>query len=182
MGLLDFLLGGRKALKKVSTRQKGVQKKRKTARKPRSVSMKMIEDPIMTVSRQLTLIQNSLNRTNELLSSGFQGLRDDHHRILESQLSATDFENFKVWLEDQITILDGVKQKIGRKIAILEIDKRILDLLEGKGHQRSAEIAQCLSITRQYAATRLNALQEVGFVKSVKKGRKIFYNIKKRPT
>lgn len=172
---IKALLGFGKKKKKSTTRQKRVKKPRTI--KPRAVTVEQIEDPLITVTRQLTQIQQGIAETNNLLHGGFQGLREDHHKILEDQASKQDIEEYKRMLDFKKEELERVKIRIEKKIALLDIDKSILDLISEEKLQ-SVVVAEKLDIARQYAATRLGILHDLGYVKKMKKGRKVFYRAK----
>ena len=87
---LRSLLGLKK--KKVSTKKKVTRKKNV---REKAVVVDGIEDPIFTVSRQLTLLQENLTQIDAVMRSGFKGLREDHHKILDEQASKLDLEEFK---------------------------------------------------------------------------------------
>jgi len=166
MGLFDFFRQKSEPVKKVSTRQKAIPKKRKRQRK---VLQTGIEDPMLSVSRQLTQMQEEIVRVNTLLSSGFQGLREDHHRIVD------DLAN----LENRKQALQSAKERIEDELELLDVDSKILDLLKS-GKKRSVELSGEMGIARQYASQRLNALQASGFVKKVSQGRKVYYKLVKK--
>lgn len=146
MKLFGFLKKKQKIKKKRST-SKATKKTQKS-----TTQVKVVEDPLITVSRQLTLIQETLNQINVNMSSGFESLREDHHRIVEEQISKKD--------------------------VLLDVDKEILDLL-GEGELQSVSVAEKIGLTRQYASKRLTTLKKLGYLTSIKKGRKIYYKLKK---
>lgn len=170
-------------LKKKKSKKKGKKKKKTSTKQSKtgknksmqsSKQEKKVEEPIMTVSRQLTNLQRDLQDLNELMRSGFQGLRADHHRILEEQVDKNDLENFKEWTEKRKLTLQQIKGRVEDELEMLEIDRKILDLIEKNKH-RAVEIADELKISRQYASERLNSLIEQKLVKKVKQGRNIYY-------
>ncbi|MFO7872142.1 MAG: winged helix-turn-helix domain-containing protein [Candidatus Undinarchaeales archaeon] len=160
-----------KKKKKTSTKSK---KKSKSKSKKESKQKKQVEDPVMTVSRQLTNIRRDLQDMDSVVRNGFQGLRADHHRILEEQFDKEDLEEFKKWTEKRKLTLKQIKGKVEDELEMIEIDRKVLDLIE-KEKKRSAEIAEELEISRQYASERLNELIDQKLVKRVKKGRKVYY-------
>ena len=94
MGLLDTL-GFRKKKKKPSARHKTTQK---TATKQRKTQKKVpdeTEAPVITMTRQLTHLQRDLGEIEGLMRSGFQGLHEDHHKILEELFTKKNMEAFK---------------------------------------------------------------------------------------
>jgi len=131
------------------------------------------EEPLITVSRQLTLIREDISEVNTLLHSGFNGLREDHHRILEEQVSV---DGLKVSLSEKKQELEGVKEKIEEEIELLGIDSQILERLEEPA--QSANLAEELGVTRQYVSSRLGALVRAGFVEKYREGRKVYYALK----
>lgn len=170
MSLLD-LLKPKKKRKKTSTRQKAKQKtKKKQAQKQEVV----VEDPLMTISRQLTDIRRDLQEINVVLHSGFSGLREDHHKILDLQLTKEDLESFKKDLENRKLTLEAVKNKIESELGMLEIDQKIIETIEEKP-SRAIEIAKKLKLSRQYISERLSLLVSHKVVKQYKKGRRIYY-------
>lgn len=200
MGLLDlFRPKKKKSVKKASgkgklrkpSRQKRLQSK--ATQKPlqsRQLSKKRanlvvidpgievkpeIEDPLISISRQLTKIQDALEKSHRTMQSGMQSLRDDHHTIIERQVTpdnvAEAFENRKHELEQQ-------KENIEDELDILEIDQKILDSLNEK-KLRSITISEELNLSRQYTASRLSHLIDSGFVKRTKRGRSVYYTLNK---
>ena len=149
----------KKTVKKMSTVQKSAPKQVKTT------MQSSVEEPMISFSRQLTLIQGELRTIETLLQSGFGGLRDDHHRILEE---------YEKGIETRKETLEKAKKGIEEEIELLEIDSKLLNLLKEKNVQ-SATVAETLGVTRQYAATRLNELVRLGYARKNKKGRKIYY-------
>lgn len=149
-------------------------KKDKNDSKKAQESAESSEKPMMTVSRQLTNIRRDLQDMEEVLRGGFQGLRADHHRILEEQIDKDDLEEFKKWTEKRTLTLKNAKNRIENEIEMLKIDRRIVDLVEG-GKKRASEIAKELEISRQYASERLNRLVEVEVVEKKREGRKVYY-------
>lgn len=167
MRLFD-LLKLRKRRRKTSTRQKTKPKTNKTRARRREV---VVEDPLMTISRQLTDIRRDLQEVNVVLHSGFSGLREDHHKILETQLSKDDFKDY---LKSRQFALESVKKRIENELKMLEIDQKIIGTLEEKP-KRAIEIAKELKLSRQYISERLSFLVSQKIVKRYKKGRKIYY-------
>ena len=169
MGLFN-ILKPKKKKKKTSTRQKTKTKTKNQKAKKQEV---VVEAPLMTISSQLTDIRRDLQEINVVLHSGFSGLREDHHKILETQINKDDFENFKRYLENRKLTLESVKNKIETELEMLEIDQKIIDALEKP--MRAVEIAKALKLSRQYISERLNFLVSRKIVKQYKKGRKIYY-------
>lgn len=179
MGFLEILGFGKKSGRTAPTRRILTHKPK--LKKSRNVESKekIVENPLITVSRQLTQIQESINSMDTMARSGFQGLRNDHHRILEEQLSKKDFESFRKEIESRRDFLQRIKGEIEQEITLLDIDKKIIELLQEKNMQ-SAAVAKQLGIARQYASIRLNALLHSGLIESLRDGREIFYRMKKQ--
>ncbi|MFH1424292.1 MAG: winged helix-turn-helix domain-containing protein [archaeon] len=151
----------KKSVNKVSTVQK------KPSKKPKTVTQSQVEDPMISFSRQLTMIQGEMQNIETIMQSGFTGLREDHHRILEEQEKAMEIKKGR---------LEQAKQNIENEIEMLEVDSKILNLLKIEKMQ-SVAISERLGVTRQYAATRLNELDRNGYLKKVKSGRKVYYKL-----
>ncbi len=132
-----------------------------------------IEDPLISISRQLTKIQDALEKSHTTIQTGMQSLRDDHHTIIERQVTpdnvAEAFENHKRELETE-------KTNIETELDILEIDQKILDSLKEK-KLRSITVSEELNLSRQYTASRLSHLIDSGFVKRTKRGRSVYYSL-----
>ena len=132
------------------------------------------EEPLITVSRELTLIREDIAEVNTLLRSGFGGLREDHHRILAEQVSAEDLKSSLFAKKEE---LEREKEEIEEELELLDVDYRIIELL--KEPSQSAALAEKLGVTRQYIASRLKALIDAGFIERKRKGRKVYYALKK---
>ena len=133
------------------------------------------EDPLITISRQLTQLQYQVAEVKPAIESGVQSLREDHYRILEEQVNGVD--EYKRFIDEKRKELLNTKESAEKELENLEIDSRILDLL-GESRKRTIEIADALKITRQYASDRMKKLLELGQIESVKEGRRVFYTSK----
>lgn len=178
MGFFDFLNPKKGGWRGALSRQKLTRKPKTRKKKTEKAVQEQKEEPLITVSRQLTLIQEGIASLDATIHSGFRGLRDDHHRILEEQLTKKEFDIFREKIESKRDLLQRLKGEIDEEIKVLDIDKKLLELLQ-KRSMRSVEIAEILKISRQYAATRTNALMHTGFVESVRNGKEIYYRLKK---
>ena len=174
MGFLDRIFGTKKKAK--TAMQRTV--KEKKARKKYVAAERITEDPLISVGKQLTHIERDVQEIQSTLVSGFRGLREDHHKIIEEQATKTDFDGFKKYLETKKSELEKMREDVDRELEMLDIDKEIVERL-GKRKMRAAEIADELKISRQYAAMRLSELVKYGVVEQKRKGREIYYTVKK---
>lgn len=174
MGFLDRIFGVKKKAK--NAMQRPIQKKKE--RKKYVAAERITEDPLISVGKQLTHIERDVQEIQSTLVSGFRGLREDHHKILEEQATKTEFNDFKKYLDEKKSQLEKMRQEVDRELEMLDVDKDIIERL-GKRKMRAAEIANELKISRQYAAMRLSELVKYGVVEQKRKGREIYYIVKK---
>ena len=78
----------------------------------------------------------------------------------------------------QLTRKEELLESVGSEIELLECDQNILNALK-TADKSTIELAKELSLTRQYIWGRLRELQLLGYVSSVKKGRKTKYRLEK---
>jgi len=133
------------------------------------------EDPLISISRQLTKLQYQVSEIKPSVESGVQSLREDHYRILEEQVKSGDA--YKQLISDKKQVLVKEKRKVEQQIESLDVDERILALLEHQSY-RSIEIADNLDISRQYVSNRIKHLVNMEQVERVKRGRNVFYQAK----
>jgi len=134
------------------------------------------EDPLFSISRQLTQVQYELREIKPLIESSTQSLREDHYRILEEQVKSV--EEYKKHLSYKRENLKQAKNRAEKELQRIEVDERILDHLS-IAPKRTAEISAELKISRGYAAERVKALLEAGQITRFKKGRNAYYKILK---
>lgn len=175
MPFWDVLLGKKKRAKPIS---RAIVKKREKVGRTAKEGKGGAEDPIFTVSRQLTNMERDLEQINATLLSGFKGLREDHHKILDEQATKNDFGEFRKYLEEKKTQLEKMREQVDRELEMLDIDKKIVSLVERR-KMRAAEVAKELKISRQYAAMRLSELTKYNVVEQARKGREVYYILKK---
>ncbi len=174
MGLLDIFFKKKKAPK--TAMQHSIVKK-KERKKYVSVE-KIAEDPIISFSKQMTNVQRDIEEMHSALLSGFRGLREDHHKIMEQQATKTDFADFKKYLEEKKTQIERMREEVDRELEMLDVDKKIINYV-GRRKMQAAEIAKEMRISRQYAAMRLSELVKYNVVEQTRKGREIYYALKK---
>ncbi|HIJ98667.1 TPA: winged helix-turn-helix transcriptional regulator [archaeon] len=174
MAFWDFLVGKKKARK--NAMQRTIEKKKE--RKKYVSAEKIAEDPVISFSKQLTNVQRDVEEIQSTLLSGFKGLREDHHKIMGEQATKSDFSEFKKYLEEKKTELEKMRQEVDRELEMLDIDKKIVNLVERR-KMRAAEVAKELKISRQYAAMRLSELTKYNVVEQMRKGREVYYRLKK---
>jgi biotin operon repressor len=133
------------------------------------------EDPLISISRQLTKLQYQVSEIKPSVESGVESLREDHYRILEEQVKGSDA--YKKLISDKKQVLVKEKRKVEQQIESLDVDERILALLEHQSY-RSVEIADNLDISRQYVSNRIKHLVNMEQVERVKRGRNVFYQAK----
>ena len=151
---------------------------KKKERKKYVSAEKIAEDPVISFSKQLTNVQRDVEEIQATLVSGFKGLREDHHKIMEEHATKADFSEFKTYLEQKKSQLEKMREEVDRELKMLDIDKRIADLVDGR-KMRAAEVAKELRISRQYAAMRLSELTKYNVVEQIRKGREVYYKLKK---
>jgi len=134
------------------------------------------EDPLFSISRQLTQVQYELREVKPLIESSTQSLREDHYRILEEQVKSV--EEYKKHLNYKRENLKQAKNRAEKELKHIEVDARILDHLS-IAPKRTAEISDELKISRGYAAERVKSLLEAGQIARFKQGRKAYYKIPK---
>ncbi len=174
MGIFDRIFGIKKKAKTAMQRPS----KEKKARKKYVAAERITEDPLISVGKQLTNIERDVQEVQSTLVSGFRGLREDHHKILDEQATKTQFDDFKKYLDTKKSELEKMRAEVDRELEMLDVDKDIIERL-GKRKMRAAEIADELKISRQYAAMRLSELVKYGVVEQKRKGREIYYIVKK---
>jgi len=133
------------------------------------------EEPLITISRQLTQVQYGLTELKPLIESSTQSLREDHYRILEEQVKSV--EEYKKYASEKRENLKQAKELAEKELEHLDVDERILNLLENT-EKRTVEISEDLKISRQYASNRIRHLLEINQIKKVKRGRKVYYTVK----
>ncbi len=175
MAFWDFLTGRKK--KRKTTMQRAIQKPKEKKRAAREEGSGL-EDPVISFSKQLTNVQRDVEEIQSTLLSGFRGLREDHHKIMEQQTTKSDFLEFKKYLEEKKAQLERIREETDRELEMLDIDKKIVQLIT-KRKMRAAEVARELKISRQYAAMRLSELTKYNIVEQKRKGREVYYSIKK---
>lgn len=153
-----------------------IQKKKE--RKKYVSAEKIAEDPVISFSKQLTNVQRDIEEVQSTLVSGFKGLREDHHKIMDEQATKNDFSEFKKYLEEKKSQLERMREEVDRELEMLDIDKKIASLVERR-KMRATEVAKELKISRQYAAMRLSELTKYNVVEQIRKGREIYYRLKK---
>ncbi len=134
------------------------------------------EDPLFTISRQLTQVQYELKDIKPLIESSTQSLREDHYRLLEEQ--AKTVEEYKKHLNYKKENLKQAKQRVETELKHIDVDSKILDHLS-IAPKRTVEISEELKISRGYAAERVKALLEAGQIDRFKQGKKAYYKIPK---
>ncbi len=174
MAFWDFVLGKKKKAK--TAMQRIIEKKKE--RKKYVAAEKIAEDPIISFSKQMTNVQRDVEEIQSTLLSGFKGLREDHHKIMEEQATKTDFAEFKNYLEEKKAKLEKMREEVDRELELLDVDKKIAKLVERRKIQ-AAEVAKELRISRQYAAMRLSELVKYNVVEQIRKGREVYYILKK---
>ena len=153
-------------------------REKKKERKKYVAVERITEDPLISVGKQLTNIERDVQEIQSTLVSGFRGLREDHHKIIEEQATKTDFDGFKKYLETKKSELEKMREDVDRELEMLDVDRDIVERL-GKRKMRAAEIADEMKISRQYAAMRLSELVKYNVVEQKRKGREIYYTVKK---
>ena len=156
--------------------QRPIEKKKE--RKKYISAEKIAEEPIISFSKQLTNVQRDVEEIQATLVSGFKGLRDDHNKIMEVQATKADFSEFKKYLDEKKSKLEKMREEVDRELEMLDVDKKIANLVDGRKMQ-AAEVAKELRISRQYAAMRLSELVKYSVVEQIRKGREVYYILKK---
>ena len=141
-----------------------------------NVTTQQREDPLFSISRQLTQVQYDLREIKPLIESSTQSLREDHYRLLEEQAKST--EEYKKHLNYKRENLQQAKQKVEKELQHVDVDERILDHLS-TAPKRTIELSEELKISRGYTAERVKALLEAGQIERFKQGRKAYYKIPK---
>ena len=118
------------------------------------------------------LINEDIVKEDRILS-GIVDINDRIRELEERKAELTrQIDNTTRQLTQDITELTHVEQTI----ELLEADKKILDAL-AKEELSTLELVDRVGYTRQYIWERLKALQEAGYVRSIKKGRRTKYQI-----
>jgi hypothetical protein len=134
-----------------------------------------LEDPLISISRQLTQLQFQVGELKPSIESGVESLREDHYRIIEEQ--ANSVKDYKEHLSNRLQNLKQATHSAEDEIEKLEIDQKIVEALEG-GEKRAVELANQLEASRQYVSDRLKVLLELKQVEKIKRSRKVYYTLK----